>query len=54
MKLGMVAKAARAVIAAPLKKLAPHGVREAALLAAAKVLGVAHKTNASGNNLSQR
>jgi hypothetical protein len=45
---------ARTLVQAPLKKLAPHGVREAALLAAAKLLGVAHRTNASGNNLSQR
>lgn len=46
------------VVLAPLRasvrKLVPHGVREAAVRAAAKVLGVAHKTNPSGNNMSQR
>jgi hypothetical protein len=36
------------------RKVAPHGVREALLLAAARVLRVGHGTNKSGNNLSQR
>jgi hypothetical protein len=49
-----VSSLAKAVLLAPLKKVAPNGVREAALLLAAQVLGVAHKTNRSGNNMSQR
>ena len=44
----------KAVLCTPLKKVAPNGVREAAMLLAARVLGVAHKTNRSGNNMSQR
>jgi hypothetical protein len=42
------------IVTAPVRAVAPNGVREAALLAAAKLLGVAHKTNPSGNNMSQR
>lgn len=42
------------VLRAPLRKVAPHGVREAVLLAAGRVLGLGHGTNASGNNRSQR
>jgi hypothetical protein len=45
---------AKQVVTAPLRRIAPHGLREAALLAAARILGFAHKTNASGNNMSQR
>jgi hypothetical protein len=54
MNAGPLVAALRAVARAPVRKLAPNGVREALLLAAAKVLGVAHKTNPSGNNMSQR
>lgn len=54
MKTGSVLSLVRVVVSAPVRKLAPNGVREAALLTAAKVLGFSHRTNASGNNLSQR
>ena len=48
----------KAALLAPIRPIvrtvAPHGVKEAALLVASRVLGVAHRTNASGNNMSQR
>ncbi|MDP2310750.1 MAG: hypothetical protein Q8P18_32330 [Pseudomonadota bacterium] len=44
----------KTLLLAPLRKLVPRGVREAVVQTAAKVLGVAHKTNPSGNNMSQR
>jgi hypothetical protein len=50
----LAANLVKAVLLAPLRKVAPDGVREAAVQVAAKVVGVAHKTNPSGNNMSQR
>ena len=44
----------KAVLVAPLRKVVPHGLREAVVQTAAKVVAVAHKTNPSGNNMSQR
>ncbi len=43
---------AMTLLQAPLRRLGPLGDRVRAQLA--KVLAVAHKTNASGNNMSQR
>jgi hypothetical protein len=54
MNARLVADLAKAVLRAPLARVAPTGVRNAVRDAVAKVLSVAHKTNASGNNMSQR
>jgi len=53
-KVGTVLEAVRAALRVPVRKVAPNGVREAVVLAAARLLGVAHRTNPSGNNMSQR
>ncbi|MES2640531.1 MAG: hypothetical protein V4850_13645 [Myxococcota bacterium] len=44
----------KGMLLAPLRKVVPRGVREAVVQTAAKVVSVAHKTNPSGNNMSQR
>ncbi len=54
MNTGLAARLVKAVLLAPLRKVAPNGVREAVVQVAAKVVGMAHKTNPSGNNMSQR
>lgn len=58
MNTRLAAKLVKSVLLAPLRKVAPggltEGVREAAVQVASRVLGVAHKTNPSGNNMSQR
>ena len=54
MNLKLAGELAKSLVLGPVRKILPASLRQAARETVAKVVSLAHKTNASGNNMSQR